>query len=84
MVDKPYSTSTNGAFPMDRQLYGCGDFCVTGPGDGFGYYSWAHYPNRQFKTLEQAETAAEMCNSVYAAGMRAAQRDIQLALGLIK
>lgn len=79
---KPYSATTNGASPADRQLYGCGDWCVAGPGNGFGYYSWAHYPHRQFQTLEQAELVAKMCNDAYRAGVSAAQNEFRKALGL--
>ena len=81
-MTKSYSATANSADALDRELYGCGDYCVSGPGEGFGYYSWAHYPHRQFEDFKVAEIVAGMCESAYKAGFEAAQLEIRKALGL--
>ena len=77
-----YSASSNGTTPTDRKFYECGTFCVSGPGNGFGYYSWASYPSRQFESFEQTEVVAKMRNDAFQAGKREIQREIQKTLGI--
>jgi len=84
MTKDVYTATINGASLKDREAYGCGSFCVTGPGQGLGYYSWAEYPNRNFHTLEQAESVAKMMNVAYQAGMKEKEREIKEVLGFIK
>ena len=55
---------------------------VSGPGDGFGYYSGTIYSAQRFSNHADATAAAVCCNEAYRQGFMAAQRSIREALGL--
>lgn len=56
--------------------------CVSGRGNGLGFY--AHYlnPGLSFQDMENAERAAKIANIAYQSGYRQAQEDIRNAIGL--
>lgn len=77
-MKEPYDAILNGSQKSDN----VGSHCVSGPGRGFGYYAFHHYPEFQFHSQDRARDVATMCNSAYRAGYEAAQREIRQALGL--
>ena len=82
ITNTPYVASTNGADEYAKEVYSCGDYCVSGPGDGLGYYSYAQYPNRHFETWAMAELVADMMNEAFKAGLREQQRRTKDVLGV--
>lgn len=76
-TSRPYEAIPNGA---RNTAY---EYCVNGPGDGFGYHSHCGWPRRQFETKELAKIVANMCNDAYEAGMRAKEQHVKEVLGIL-
>ena len=81
-TERHYTAGVNRADGFSRKHYGCGGYCVSGPGVGCGYHSWAGYPTRQLERLEQAEIVAKMLDEAFKAGVRHNQREVQKVIGL--
>ena len=75
-MKNPYRSSINGNEKVE--------YCVDGPGNGFGYNSWYLYPNYQFSDVDLAEHVSEMCNEAYRQGFLKAQKQIRESLGISK
>ena len=56
--------------------------CVDGPGNRFGYNAGTLWPRLRLTTADDAEAAAELCNTAYMQGYEKARRDIRAALGV--
>lgn len=83
MTEQRYTAGSNSANQSQLEVYeNCGNWCVSGPGDGFGYYSWTQHPERQFHSLDQAEVVAKMLDEAFREGMRHQQKKMRGVLGL--
>lgn len=59
-----------------------GRWFVEGPGNGFGYDAGTLFSMMRLSSEDDAKAATYIANEAYTQGYRAAQREIQAALGL--
>ena len=59
-----------------------GNFYVEGPGDGFGRYSGALFPNMLLSSQTDAHAAALIANEAFRQGKAEAQRVMREAMGV--
>lgn len=78
---KPPSRPTSGPFEarLDKDM----NWYPAGPSDAFdSWYGGYGYPETRFDSELEAQWAAEFMNRAYLAGMREAQRQMRVVLGL--